>query len=472
MRATSQEAIRSGLLLFGINVRVCINTQAVTQGHMVEAAFGVVIMNRKTKVVGIAWFQRHVTFTTGQLAGEHHSPGAVLQLAFGANQGLTAFHDTLVGNIAVIHLVFTATPLVQVIEHTLCKGAVLDILGFALVAIRHGADVTVAAPPAPTLFCQFNLAAFFQHVGQLNRVGFVHLRRAGCFRLLPGKAQIQVFTIVSSLYLGVDKSSLAGNRGWLNLAAAGYQLAHVAYFFRVTPHACLATFEYTGTTMGRTTHDPLHWRYARIQQVHIGCLNLAPVCRSGSHCCSRGKSKYNTGNTSHHHFFHHCLLSSGLENHVSPNLRLSCLPADGGRCLCGNQCKSCCLRSPFRAERWPAFSVCRYPCCQNCGSCGIHENRSFSSVSIRCAQGSGVSPQIFPEYRCYQPSCPKVRGMPGSCEPSCNPTLWARDSPGRLPVHPYGWSSGRFPDIRDIRYRASRGTRCKTVRCWSLPGLC
>ncbi|MNZ79167.1 hypothetical protein D3C78_977630 [compost metagenome] len=265
---------------------------------MVETAGGAVVVDGEAEVVGLAGFQGDVSFAANQLPGEHHFPGVAIELAFGTEQSLSSFHDTLVRDIAVERLVLAATPLVEVVEHAVRQRAPLDVFRPVAGGARHGACVVVAGGPAAALAGQFDLVAGFQHVGDLDRVFLVHAGSAGGLGLLPGEAQVEVFAIVRRLHLGLDIGRLARDRAGFDLLPADDLLAHFDGFLRVAVDAALAFLQRARTAMLGTLGDPLEWRYAGVEQGDFGSRDGIPGGggRGDDVACQQGeRHAYGTG---------------------------------------------------------------------------------------------------------------------------------------------------------------------------------
>src|SRR3990167_1658867 len=109
---------------------------------------GVVVMDGKAKVVGLARNHGNVALTTGEFACEGDDPFAVLLLTLGIHQSLAAVHDPFVGNVTVV-LGALGGPLQQVVVFSGSQATVFHVLGFLVVlAFWHGARVYVAGFPA------------------------------------------------------------------------------------------------------------------------------------------------------------------------------------------------------------------------------------------------------------------------------------------------------------------------------------
>src|SRR5690606_15053252 len=93
------------------------NAQVVAQRYVVIAAGAMVVVDGHAEVVGLARLEVDIALAAREFAGELDRPGVAVELALRRHQGLAAFHDALAGDIAVVALVFTAAPLVQIVEH-------------------------------------------------------------------------------------------------------------------------------------------------------------------------------------------------------------------------------------------------------------------------------------------------------------------------------------------------------------------
>src|SRR5690606_16616952 len=201
-------------------------------------------------------------------------------------------------------LVLTTAPLVQVVVDTARQRAVLDVFGLVVVRAWHGAGVSVAAGPATGLAGQRDLVAGFEHVGDFHRVQLVHGRVAGSGRLLPGEPQVEVLAIVGGLHLGSDECSLASNWRGFDLLATDHFLAHVGDFFGVAGRAGLAFFQHARAAVLGAFGDPLHWRYAGVENARFDGGYGAPVGGRGSHRIECGQCQSGADSVGYQVLFH------------------------------------------------------------------------------------------------------------------------------------------------------------------------
>ena len=283
------------------DVRLGVDAQRVAERNVVETACGVVVVYGEAEVVGLAGSQGDVALAAaGQLAREDDDPLVALLLALGLDQTLAAFHDPLVGDVAVV-LGALAGPLHQVVELAALDVAAGDIFGLLFVlGVRHRAGILVAGLPAAGKIGALDLVVL-EHERQLDLVVLVHfLGPAG--RLLPGEAQVEVAAVVRGLHRDGNRPGLALDRLRLDLLAGGHLLAHVGRFLVVAAGATLALLQAAGAAMLGALENPLHRRRARVEQRDLLAGRLAPVGRGQR--AARTQRERQTGGGSSNQFLH------------------------------------------------------------------------------------------------------------------------------------------------------------------------